>query len=90
MFATLETPAVIAPMTRHSEKPEEVQDRIERLVSGPYLELFARRRREGWATVGNELDGLDIRESLARLAADEPLPVVASTGEVQSELFEAA
>ncbi len=78
VLATLEgdTPAVIAPMTRHSEKPTEVHDRIERLVKGPYLELFARRRRDGWATVGNELDGLDIRESLAKLAKDEPLPVV--------------
>jgi N6-adenosine-specific RNA methylase IME4 len=69
-------PAVIAPMTRHSEKPEEVQDRIERLVDGPFLELFARRRRPGWTTIGQELDGLDIRESLARLATDEPLPRV--------------
>lgn len=69
-------PAVIAPMTAHSEKPEEVQDRIERLVDGPYLELFARRRRVGWTCVGNELDGLDIRESLARLAQDEALPMV--------------
>ena len=69
-------PAVIGPMTRHSEKPEEVQDRIERLVDGPFLELFARRRRENWTCVGNELDGLDIRESLARVAADEALPRV--------------
>lgn len=81
VLATLEadpysTPAVIAPMTRHSEKPEEVQDRIERLCDGPYLELFARRRRANWTTIGNELDGLDIRDSLARLAADAPLPVV--------------
>lgn len=81
MLITLErspyaVPAVIAPMTEHSEKPEEVQERIEQLCDGPYLELFARRRRPGWTTIGNELDGLDIRESLARLAADEPLPVV--------------
>jgi N6-adenosine-specific RNA methylase IME4 len=83
LLATLEAepysvPAVVAPMTRHSEKPDEVQDRIERLVAGPYLELFARRRREGWTCVGNEVDGLDIRASLARVAADAPLPVVES------------
>lgn len=81
LFATLErtpyqVPAVVAPMTRHSEKPEEVQDRIERLVDGPYLELFARRRRAGWTCLGNELDGLDIRESLACVALDQPLPMV--------------
>lgn len=79
VLATLETDAVIAPMTRHSEKPDEVQDRIERLVDGPYLEIFARRRRPGWTTIGNELDGLDIRESLARLAADEQLPIMRAT-----------
>lgn len=77
VLATLETPAVIAPMTRHSEKPEEVQDRIERLCAGPYIELFARRRRPGWTCLGMELDGLDIRKSLARAAADETLPLAA-------------
>lgn len=81
LLATLETepyevPAVVAPMTRHSEKPEEVQDRIERLVTGPYLELFARRQRPGWTCLGNEIDGLDIRDALTRLAADEPLPTI--------------
>lgn len=81
LLATLESdpysvPAVIAPMTRHSEKPEEVQSRIERLVDGPYLELFARRQRPGWTCVGNEIDGLDIRDALTRLANDAPLPVV--------------
>lgn len=81
LFATLErtpydVPAVVAPMTRHSQKPEEVQDRIERLVDGPYLELFARRQRPGWTCLGNEIDGLDIRESLARVARDEALPAV--------------
>jgi N6-adenosine-specific RNA methylase IME4 len=70
------TPAVIAPMTRHSEKPAEIHERIERLVSGNYLELFGRRPRAGWQVVGNELDGLDIRDSLARLAADQTLPIV--------------
>jgi len=82
--------AVVAPMGRHSRKPEEIQDRIERLLPGPYLEIFARRRRDGWACVGNELDGLDIRESLMRLAQDAPLPVIERVGETQSELFEAA
>lgn len=53
---------------RHSEKPEDVQDRIEQLVDGPYLEMFARRQRSGWTCVGNEIDGLDIKEALTRLA----------------------
>lgn len=95
LLATLETdpystPAVIAPMTRHSEKPTEVHDRIERLVGGPYLELFGRKPRAGWQVAGNEVDGLDIRESLTKLANDEPLPVVAQSEETQALLFEAA
>ncbi len=41
------------------------------LYAGPYLEIFARRHRPGWTCIGNELDGLDIRESLALVAADQ-------------------
>lgn len=78
--------AALAPLGRHSQKPETVQDRIERLVGGPYLEVFARRRRPGWTCVGNELDGLDVREALARLAADTPLPVV--TPPVESPMMD--
>jgi N6-adenosine-specific RNA methylase IME4 len=73
-------------MTRHSEKPPEVHDRIERLVSGPWLELFGRRPRTGWQVVGNELDGLDIRESLARLARDEQLPTIAAPDQQQERM----
>ena len=43
-----------APRGRHSEKPAEVYERIERLVAGPYLELFARHAREGWEAWGND------------------------------------
>jgi len=46
---------VMAPRGRHSEKPEEVARRIERLVPGPYCELFARRKRDGWTVWGNEI-----------------------------------
>lgn len=40
---------------RHSAKPEQAQDLIERASPGPYLELFARRRRPGWTCWGDEL-----------------------------------
>jgi len=46
---------VVAPVMEHSRKPDETHLRIERLVSGPYLELYARRERENWVTWGNEL-----------------------------------
>ena len=46
---------VIAPVGEHSEKPEEVRRRIERLFSGPYLELFGRKPTPGWTVWGNEI-----------------------------------
>jgi len=47
---------IFAPVGKHSEKPDEVHKRIERLLAGPYLELFARSERDGWVTWGNELN----------------------------------
>jgi N6-adenosine-specific RNA methylase IME4 len=46
---------VLAPVGAHSAKPEEVRHRIERLVAGPYLELFGRKPVEGWTVWGNEI-----------------------------------
>lgn len=43
-----------APRREHSRKPDEQYDRIEQLVAGPYLELFARQNRPGWESWGNE------------------------------------
>ena len=40
----------------HSRKPEAVYDLIERCSPGPYLELFARARAQGWVQWGDELD----------------------------------
>lgn len=48
---------VYSPVRRHSQKPDSVYDLIERLYPGRrYLELFARKRRAGWAAWGNEVD----------------------------------
>jgi N6-adenosine-specific RNA methylase IME4 len=38
----------------HSRKPDEQYKIIEECSAGPYLELFARGTRNGWATWGNE------------------------------------
>jgi N6-adenosine-specific RNA methylase IME4 len=46
---------IIAPRGQHSEKPSIVHDSIERLFLGPYLELFARQRRPGWTTWGDQV-----------------------------------
>src|SRR3990167_8966934 len=45
---------IIAPRREHSRKPDGIHERIERLVAGPYIELFARQQRPGWTTWGNE------------------------------------
>jgi N6-adenosine-specific RNA methylase IME4 len=50
---------IISPRREHSRKPDCVHDRIERLVSGPYLELFARQTRPGWTSWGNEVGKFD-------------------------------
>ncbi len=39
----------------HSRKPEELYRIIETCSLGPYLELFARRRRPGWVQWGDEI-----------------------------------
>lgn len=45
---------IIEPRREHSRKPDCVYERIERLVVGPYVELFARTTRPGWTSWGNE------------------------------------
>lgn len=41
-----------APVGRHSEKPAMFFDIVEKLVDGPYVELFSRRQRAGWQCLG--------------------------------------
>ena len=41
----------------HSAKPPALQDYVEAMHDGPYLEMFARRQRLGWDTWGNEALG---------------------------------
>lgn len=48
---------IFAPVGRHSEKPEEMQDRVDQMYPGMRkLEIFARRARPGWSCWGNEVD----------------------------------
>lgn len=55
---------LFAPSRRHSQKPECSYELIEQVSHPPRLELFARWQREGWTVMGNEIDGLDIREAI--------------------------
>lgn len=47
---------IVEPRREHSRKPDCVPLRIERLVAGPYLEMFARTTRPGWDAWGNQTD----------------------------------
>jgi len=47
---------IIEPRREHSRKPDCVHGRIQQLVAGPYLELFARAPRSGWDVWGNQTD----------------------------------
>jgi len=48
---------IIRTMKReHSRKPDEQYDIIEACSPGPYIELFARGRRPGWKTWGNQAE----------------------------------
>lgn len=59
--------------TKHSKKPESIQDSLELMFPNPNLlrlEIFARRQRKGWVCVGNESVmtlGEDITISLNKL-----------------------
>ena len=49
---------IVAPRGRHSEKPMEAYNRIERLFGNvSRVELFARSRRAGWDAFGNQVEG---------------------------------
>lgn len=47
---------IVSERREHSRKPDEASERIQRLVGGPYLEMFARERRRGWDALGDQLD----------------------------------
>lgn len=46
-----------APVGRHSAKPDAFYEIVRELYTGPYVELFGRRTRDGWDVRGNEVSG---------------------------------
>ena len=47
---------VVSHIEEHSKKPDEVRKRINRLMGDlPRIELFARKKSEGWDVWGNEV-----------------------------------
>lgn len=66
---------MFAPRREHSRKPDEIRTSIERLVPGPYLELFARESAPGWDVWGDQAGlfdagHVDTRRQPSRLAYD--------------------
>lgn len=48
---------IISPVEAHSKKPDEVREKIVRLLGDiPRVELFARQATPGWEVWGNEVD----------------------------------
>lgn len=56
---------VFAPIAGHSAKPPIFRQKLVNLFGDvSRIELFARTETPGWDAVGNEIDGLDIRDAL--------------------------
>jgi N6-adenosine-specific RNA methylase IME4 len=45
---------IVSPRREHSRKPEDIWGRIEKLVDGPYLEMFGREQHGEWTVMGDE------------------------------------
>jgi N6-adenosine-specific RNA methylase IME4 len=54
-----------APVGRHSEKPDAFYSLVESCSPGPYLDVFARRHRPGWAVYGDEVSA-EFQQDLLR------------------------
>ena len=61
--------AIIDLPREHSRKPDCVYGRIERLVPGPYLELFARQSRVGWDSWGDQTGKFDEKNTATAASA---------------------
>lgn len=60
---------IIAPKTKHSEKPEHVHKICEERFPGPYIEIFGRQNRKKWTVIGDEAPNYmkqDVRHSLKK------------------------
>ena len=50
--------------------PAIVREKMVQLMGDlPRIELFARQKVEGWDSIGFDIDGCDIRESIDKLVA---------------------
>lgn len=66
---------LITRKQEHSWKPEEQYDIIESCSPGPYIELFARRKREGWTCWGDQAETYEASRPLIPTYNGFALPV---------------
>jgi len=65
---------IVSPLREHSRKPNKTRERIARLTTGPYIELFARETVPLWDAWGLEaglfdnVRGGNLRHSGKRLS----------------------
>lgn len=58
---------IVAERGKHSAKPDEAYELIEKISNGPYLELFARRRfSEKWTVLGDQAPGVGCGDILGK------------------------
>lgn len=55
---------IVASVREHSRKPDEYLPAVERLCSGPYIELFSRTSRKNWSAWGNQTGLFDVNDEL--------------------------
>lgn len=59
---------IISPREEHSKKPSIVRDKIDELFGDlNKIELFARQDVANWKSLGNDIDGTDITDSIKSL-----------------------
>lgn len=62
--------AITADIQEHSVKPDVFRQRAVKLFGDiTRIELFARKMVTGWYSIGNDIDGMDIRECLNQIIA---------------------
>lgn len=62
---------MVSPRREHSRKPDETHDRVERLLPGPYLEMFSRTDRRGWDVWGAEAGHFSDEDARKKILHDD-------------------